>query len=66
MRIDANGQAREVAAGTTVLSLLEGLGFNPLGMVVERNGQIVDRETYSTTVLCEADRLELVRIVGGG
>jgi sulfur carrier protein len=66
MRVEVNGQAREVSAGLTVLALLEGLGLRPMGTVVERNGQIVDRAAFEVTTLCDGDRLELVRIVGGG
>jgi sulfur carrier protein len=66
MRVDVNGEMREVSEGLTVLALLEVLGLRPMGTVVERNGQIVDRGTFEVTGLCEGDRLELVRIVGGG
>lgn len=66
MHIDTNGQPRDVPTGTTVLALLELLELKPMGTVVERNGQIVDRAVFATTLLSEGDRLELVRIVGGG
>lgn len=66
MNIQINGQARDVPADMTVTALLESLGFKPLGTVVERNGQIVDRTAFGCTVLAESDRLEVVRLVGGG
>jgi len=66
MRIEINGEIRDVPAGTTVLALLDLLGLKPMGTVAERNGQIVDRAVFATTGLCEGDRLELVRLVGGG
>ncbi len=65
MKLNINGQDREVAAGT-VLSLLEELGLHPQGTVVERNREIVDREAYREIHLSEGDVLELVRLVGGG
>jgi sulfur carrier protein len=66
MKVKVNGQDREVAAGTTVLILLEELGLHPQGTIVERNREIVDREDYQKTNLSEGDVLELVRLVGGG
>ncbi len=35
-------------------------------MLVERNGEPVERRHLSTTTLAEGDRLELVRAVAGG
>jgi thiamine biosynthesis protein ThiS len=49
-----------------VLGVLESLGFNPEGTVVERNADILDRASYATTALAEGDTVELVRFVGGG
>ncbi len=66
MRIELNGEARDVAGGMTVTALLELLGLKAMGTVVERNGEIVDRAGFDSVVLCEGDRLELVRLVGGG
>jgi len=66
MKLVINGESRDVAAGTTVLTLLEELDLQPEATVVERNGEIVERVQYAETTLAEADRLELVRFVGGG
>ncbi|MBI4644733.1 MAG: sulfur carrier protein ThiS [Deltaproteobacteria bacterium] len=65
MRVTINGEPRDLAA-STVLALLEELGLNPAAIVVERNGEIVDRAAYQETALEEGDVLELVRLVGGG
>lgn len=61
-----NGEERQVAAGTTVTGLLEGLGLVPALVVVERNREILDRSEYPERVLEEGDHLELVHFVGGG
>lgn len=66
MHIEVNGEARDVPMGITVLSLLDLLGLKPMGTVVERNGQILDRAGFGEVILAEGDRLELVRLVGGG
>ncbi|WP_432641859.1 sulfur carrier protein ThiS [Acidaminococcus sp.] len=60
-----NGK-EEPAAGRTVAQLLREREV-PLGNVaVERNEAILPRSQYETTVLTDADRLEIVSFVGGG
>ena len=61
-----NGEAREVAAGSTVLDLLAELGRHPRTVAVECNGDILPRERYGATVLGDGDRLEVVGFVQGG
>lgn len=64
--IRLNGKEREVAADITVAGLLDDLGLVPGMVVVERNREILTRESYATVRLSEGDRLELVHFVGGG
>ncbi|MDI1326281.1 MAG: sulfur carrier protein ThiS [Brevundimonas sp.] len=65
MRIQVNGEVREVEAGT-ILALVEELGLDVRKVAVERNLEIVPRSLHGTTVLAEGDRIELVQFVGGG
>ena len=65
MRIQVNGDTREVAA-RTVLALVEELGFDVRKVAVERNLAIVPRSLHAGTALEEGDRIELVQFVGGG
>ncbi len=64
--IRLNGKEREVAADITVSGLLDELELVPGMVVVERNGEILARESYPDVRLGEGDRLELVHFVGGG
>jgi sulfur carrier protein len=64
--ISVNGEARAVAAGTTVGQLLAELALPSERVAVERNGRIVPRAAHATTALEEGDRLEIVTLVGGG
>lgn len=64
--IRLNGKEREVAADITVSGLLDELGLVPGMVVVERNREILARESYAAVRLSEGDRLELVHFVGGG
>ena len=70
MKIIVNGEALEVAAGTTVALLVQRLsadsGRDPRGVAVERNLEIVPKSEHALTVLAEGDRIELVQFVGGG
>ena len=65
MRIQVNGEHREVAAAT-ILALVEELGLDVRKVAVERNLEIVPRSLHATTVLADGDRVELVQFVGGG
>lgn len=64
--LHVNGEPREIDAGTTVVGLLESMGLGAKWVVVERNGEPVEKRDMATTVLAEGDRLELVRAVAGG
>ncbi|MFC5343469.1 sulfur carrier protein ThiS [Brevundimonas staleyi] len=65
MRIQVNGDERDVTA-TTVLALVEELGFDVRKVAVERNLAIVPKSLHATTPLEDGDRIELVQFVGGG
>ena len=66
MRVLLNGRDHEVAGAISVATLVEQLGLDIRKVAVERNLEIVPRSTYAATMLCEADRLEIVNFVGGG
>ncbi len=66
MNVIANGEAVELAPGSTVDDLLAALGLGGRWVLVERNGEPVDRDALATTTLADGDRIELVRAVAGG
>jgi len=66
MEIVLNGEPHRLPAGATVLDLVAGLGRDPRTVAVERNGAIVRRPDYGSTVLTPGDRLEVVHFVQGG
>lgn len=61
-----NGQPRSFADGTTVLAMLDELGFAGKPVAVERNRDVIPRAQHATTILVDGDRLEVVTFVGGG
>ena len=66
MRVHANGRLYEVPPQTTVAGFIRARDLDPRFVVVERNGEALERERYERVRLEEGDRLELVRAVAGG
>lgn len=66
MKIWLNGEAHEIDAGTTIASLVDGLGLERGWVVVERNLTVPERERWEEVVLEPDDQVELVRFMGGG
>ena len=66
MNLTVNGKPRVVDGSPSLGDYLRQLGINPLACAVERNGLVVKREDFDGTQLEEADRLEIVRMMGGG
>ena len=60
------GEARELAAGSTVRALLEQLGLGDTLVAVERNREIIPRAQHVSATLNDGDALEVVHFVGGG
>jgi thiamine biosynthesis protein ThiS len=65
-RVHANGRPYDIDAGMTVDGFIRSRDLDPRHVVVERNGEPVERARYGSTVLADGDRLELVRAVAGG
>lgn len=61
-----NGTPTEVPALSSVAELSAWLKLPAFGSAVELNGQVVPKATQPATPLTEGDRLEIVRLVGGG
>ncbi|TAL15965.1 sulfur carrier protein ThiS [bacterium] len=66
VEIIVNGKKAECGEGKTVCELLSGLCVAPERTVVELRGEILSRELFAETVLCEGDKIEIIRFVGGG
>jgi sulfur carrier protein len=62
----ANGKTRDVPDGATITDFLGMLGWKPEWVVVEHNGEPVERARLAERRLAEGDRLEVVRAVAGG
>ena len=69
MNITINGEIKSLdvlAPSSHLLKTVKLLGYNPKLIVVEFNGKILPPNKWSTQIVKEGDRLEIVTIVGGG
>jgi sulfur carrier protein len=69
MKLHINGEERSFRNAPTPLSLaalVEILGMKADRVAVELNRDIVPRDRWAETPLCDGDRLEVVHFVGGG
>jgi len=62
----ANGKRREIEDGITISDLLSEYGWRPEWVVVEYNGEPLERARYPNVRLRAGDKLEIVRAVAGG
>jgi sulfur carrier protein len=66
MKLVVNGDAIEIADGTTIAGLVTHLGLDAGPVAVERNREVVPRAEHATTRLLDGDHVEIVHFVGGG
>jgi sulfur carrier protein len=64
--VRVNGRTRTIDDGATVSDLISALGLSTKRVVVERNGQPVNRSRFASVRIDEGDVLEVVRAVPGG
>ncbi|MBB4855156.1 sulfur carrier protein [Mycobacteroides chelonae] len=65
MKIQVNGDAREVAEGANIWQLLDQLGFPECGIAVAVNHTVVPKSDWDTVVSAGAT-IEVVTAVQGG
>ena len=66
MRVELNGEPKELDEGTTLSTLIEQLSLAPERVAVELNRDVVRRADWPVTRLSDGDRVEVVHFVGGG
>ncbi len=66
LRVQINGEAREVADALKLSELVNELSLAPERVAIELNQQVVRRNHWPTTILADGDRIEIVHFVGGG
>jgi sulfur carrier protein len=66
MTLQLNGEQREVPDGLSLAGLIDWLELPADRIAIERNLEVVKRSDWNETLLGNGDRLEIVRMVGGG
>ncbi|WP_027409879.1 sulfur carrier protein ThiS [Anoxybacteroides tepidamans] len=67
MELIINGEVIRVPEHVqTVDGLLAHFQLNHKIAIVELNGNIIQKQEYQATALCNGDRVEIVHFVGGG
>jgi sulfur carrier protein len=66
IEVRVNGEDRELADGTTVTALLDGLGVPGAGVAVALDGVVLPRAEHATTVLPDGATVEVLTAVQGG
>ncbi|MDD4964491.1 MAG: sulfur carrier protein ThiS [Gallionella sp.] len=64
--ITLNGDIRQFPDAFNLVEVIAELGLTGKRIALERNGELVPRGQFSTQVLNEGDKLEIVVAVGGG
>ena len=66
MKLILNGESREAPDLASVAELAAWMALPAFGSAIELNGEVIRRADQAATPLREGDRLEVVRLVGGG
>lgn len=66
MKIILNGKETEMSKSITVTEILQNLKIDCNTVVVEIDGNIIERENFDNTFIKENNKIEVVRFVGGG
>ena len=66
MLVYVNGESRAVAGTPSLAELITQLDLPATRIAVELNREVVRRNDWSSTILHENDRVEIVHFVGGG
>jgi sulfur carrier protein len=64
--IELNGAAHALPDGATLADLVESLGLAGQALALAVNRQVVPRGRWAETLPKSADRVDVVRAIGGG
>jgi sulfur carrier protein len=66
LRIQINGEVREVKTDISVRELIADLSLKAEQVAIELNRNVIRRAQWEATTLNEDDTVEIVHFVGGG
>jgi sulfur carrier protein len=66
MQIELNGKPHTLPEGADLVQLIAALELTGKAVAVAVNRQVVPVQSWAAHVLVEADRVDVVRAIGGG
>ena len=66
LRVFINGESKEIPGTPSLAELIDQLELPAARIAIELNREVVRRSDWSSTILQEDDRIEIVHFVGGG
>jgi len=66
MRVQVNGEIREVPGEVSLAQLLDHLSMPSRLLAIELNKEVVRRKDWQETTVKDADVIEIIHFVGGG
>ena len=66
MRVELNGESRDVPEGVSLERLVELYSLPRQRGAIELNREVVRRAEWAKTVVADNDRIEIIHFVGGG
>lgn len=66
MRVEVNGETREIPAELSLAGLLDHLSMPSRLLAIELNKAVVRRKDWQDTKVQDSDRIEIIHFVGGG
>lgn len=66
--VQINGEQIDVseAEGKSLLAYVTEAGYDPVGIVIEKNMEIIHREDFDKVNIADGDVIEILHFVGGG
>jgi sulfur carrier protein len=66
LRVFINGESKELSGTPSLAELVNQLDLPATRVAIELNRAVVRRSDWSSTILQDDDRIEIVHFVGGG
>lgn len=64
--ITVNGQNEKFTQSVSIFTYLTQKNYPTMRIAVEKNGVIIPKSKYESTMIVDGDKLEIVTFVGGG
>jgi sulfur carrier protein len=66
VQLTVNGETRTLSEETSLSDFLSAFGLDARRIAIAHNGTVLYRQDWPSITLRDGDRLEIVRMIGGG